>query len=86
VLAAAPTNVHRKLIIELAARHRLPAVHTHCHFRGLLRLYSRYGPPDRSAARAIFVTRLQPLRLPARAARQLPDQSTTLRGGIFLQW
>ena len=25
---------------------RLP----HCHFRGLLRLYSRYGPSDRSAA------------------------------------
>src|SRR6202048_4187769 len=22
----------------------------HCHFRGLLRLHSRYGPPDRSAA------------------------------------
>src|SRR4029434_3677559 len=31
-------------------------------------------PPE-----AAFVTRLQPLRLPARAARQLPDQSTTLR-------
>ena len=28
--------------------------------------------------KATFVTRLQPLRLPARAARQLPDQSTTL--------
>jgi hypothetical protein len=26
-----------------------------------------------------FVTRLQPFRLPGRAARQLPDQSTTLR-------
>jgi len=24
--------------------------HPHCHFRGLLRLYSRYGPPDRSVA------------------------------------
>src|SRR5262249_27780984 len=23
--------------------------HPHCHFRGLLRLHSRYGPPDRSA-------------------------------------
>ena len=23
--------------------------HPHCHFRGLLRLYSRYGPSDRSA-------------------------------------
>ena len=29
--------------------------------------------------KAAFVTRLQPLRLPARTARQLPDQSTTLR-------
>src|SRR5262245_53810966 len=27
---------------------------------------------------ATFVTRLQPFRLPGRAARQLPDQSTTL--------
>ena len=53
--------------------------HPHCHFRGLLRLHSRYGPPDRSAALATFVTRLQPMPLPARAARQLPDQSTTLR-------
>src|SRR5262245_44018288 len=24
--------------------------HPHCHFRGLLRLYSRYSPPNRSAA------------------------------------
>ena len=29
--------------------------------------------------KATFVTRLQPMRLPAQAARQLPDQSTTLR-------
>ena len=29
--------------------------------------------------KATFVTRLQPFRLPSRAARQLPDQSTTLR-------
>src|SRR5215467_5974176 len=28
--------------------------------------------------KATFVTRLQPCRLPDRAARQLPDQSTTL--------
>jgi hypothetical protein len=32
-----------------------------------------------SRAAATFVTRLQPVQLPARAARQLPDQSTTLR-------
>src|SRR6516164_10806295 len=32
-----------------------------------------------SRPEATFVTRLQPMRLPAQAARQLPDQSTTLR-------
>src|ERR1700694_5332300 len=32
-----------------------------------------------SAPQATFVTRLHPMRLPTRAARQLPDQSTTLR-------
>jgi hypothetical protein len=32
-----------------------------------------------SRPKAAFVTRLQPYRLPGRAARQLPDQSTTLR-------
>jgi hypothetical protein len=32
-----------------------------------------------SRPQATFVTRLQPMRLPTRAARQLPDQSTTLR-------
>jgi hypothetical protein len=44
----------------------------------LLRLHSRSRriaqPP-----KPTFVTRLQPARLPARTARQLPDQSTTLR-------
>jgi hypothetical protein len=32
-----------------------------------------------SRPQATFVTRLQPMRLPAQATRQLPDQSTTLR-------
>src|SRR5580692_10648390 len=32
-----------------------------------------------SRPQATFVTRLQPMRLPAQAACQLPDQSTTLR-------
>jgi hypothetical protein len=52
--------------------------HPHCHFRGLLRLHSRYGSSDRSVTKATFVTRLRPCQLPAQAARQLPDQSTTL--------
>jgi putative tryptophan/tyrosine transport system substrate-binding protein len=32
VLSTTPTNVHRKLIIEPAARHRLPAVYTYPYF------------------------------------------------------
>ncbi len=40
---------------------------------GPLRQAERKQPP-----KAAFVTRLQPFRLPGRAARQLPNQSTTL--------
>jgi hypothetical protein len=50
--------------------------HPHCHFRGLLELHSRRIA---QSPKATFVTRLQPCRLPSRAARQLPDQSTILR-------
>src|SRR5258705_6914650 len=43
-----------KEIASWAARNAFPkwqeGRHPHCHFRGLLRLHSRYGPPDRSAA------------------------------------
>jgi hypothetical protein len=35
-------------------------------------------PTASQPPKAAFVTRLQPCRLPGRAARQLPDQSTTL--------
>src|SRR5215218_4710424 len=52
--------------------------HPQLHFRGLLKLHSRYGPLDCSTAKAAFVTRLRPGQLPDQAARQLPDQSTTL--------
>ena len=52
--------------------------HPRLHFRGLLRLYSRYGPPGCSTACAAFVTRLRPSQLPGKAARQLPDLSTTI--------
>src|SRR5262245_5831058 len=46
----------------------------HCHL-GFTHVTARRiaQPPE-----AAFVTRLQPFRLPGRAARQLPDQSTTL--------
>ena len=52
--------------------------HPRHHFRGLLRLHSRYGPSDRSTAKAAFVTRLRPGQLPGPTARQLPDLSTTI--------
>ena len=43
-----------KEIASWAARNAFPkwqeGRHPHCHFRGLLRLHLRYGPPDRSAA------------------------------------
>src|ERR1700730_366676 len=43
-----------KEITSWASRNAFPkwqeGRHPHCHFRGLLRLHSRYGPPDRSAA------------------------------------
>ena len=53
--------------------------HPHCHFRGLHRLHSVTARRIAQPPKAIFVTRLQPCQLPSRAARQLPDQSTTLR-------
>jgi hypothetical protein len=47
-----------KEIDSWAARNAFPkwqeGRHPHCHFRGLLRLHSRYGPPDRSAAHRRF--------------------------------
>ena len=52
--------------------------HPHCHFEacsGFTHVTAcRIAQPPKAA----FVTRLQPCRLPDRAARQLPDQSTTL--------
>jgi hypothetical protein len=53
--------------------------HPHCHFRGLLRLHMLRPAGSLSRPEAIFVTRLRPFRSPGRAARQLPDQSTSLR-------
>jgi hypothetical protein len=42
---------------------------------GFTRVTARIAQP----AKATFVTRLRPSRLPDQAARQLPDQSTALR-------
>jgi len=55
-----------------------PGRHPRHHFRGLLRLHSRYGPLARSTAQAALIARLRSTRLPGRTACQLPDQPTTL--------
>jgi hypothetical protein len=59
---------------------RLP----HCHFRGLFRLYSRYGPPDRSAAKSDLCHEAPalPVTRPSRSsATRLIDK---FLGGFFL--
>jgi len=52
--------------------------HPQLRFRGLLRLHSRYGPLDRSAAKSDLCRKAPVRRLPGQTACQLPDQSTTL--------
>jgi hypothetical protein len=48
--------------------------HPHCHFRGLLRLHSRYGPPDRSATQGDFCHEApaQPVTRPSRSSASGP--------------
>src|SRR5262245_13599521 len=48
--------------------------HPHCHYRGLLRLYSRYGPPDRSAAQGDLCREAptQPVTQPSRSPASGP--------------
>ena len=53
--------------------------HPHCHFRGLHRLHSVTARRIAQPPKVTFVTRLQPSQLPDQTARQLPDQSTTIR-------
>jgi hypothetical protein len=48
------------------------------HFRGLLRLYSRYGPPNRSVAQGDLCHEASARTLLNRTARQLPDLSTII--------
>jgi hypothetical protein len=52
--------------------------HPQLHFRGLLRLYSRYGRLDRSAAQGSLCRKAPVRQLPGQTACQLPDQSATL--------
>jgi len=48
------TLSERALILRSAFPKWLEGRDPHCHFLGLLRLYSRYGAPDRSAAQGGF--------------------------------
>src|SRR4051812_35813479 len=58
--------------------------HPHCHFRGLLRLHSRYGPPDRSAAQG-GLCREAPTRPVTRPSRSPASGSIdNYPGGTFL--
>jgi hypothetical protein len=58
--------------------------HPHCHFRGLPRLHSRYGPPDRSAAQGNLCHEA-PTRAVARTSRSSATGSIdNSPGGIFL--
>ena len=60
--------------------------HPHCHFRGLLRLHSRYGPLDRSTAQGGLcheASRRPVTRPPRSLATRSTDNSL---GGIFLHW
>ncbi len=60
--------------------------HPQIHFRGLLRLHSRYGPLDRSTAQGGLcheVSRRPVTRPPRSSATRSTDNSL---GGIFLHW
>ena len=56
----------------------------HCHFRGLLRLHSRYGPPDRSATQGDLCHEApaQPVTQPSRSSASGPIDNYP--GGILL--
>ena len=58
--------------------------HPHCHFRGLLRLHSRYGPPDRSATQGDLCHEAptQPVTRPSRSSASGPIDNYP--GGILL--
>jgi hypothetical protein len=51
----------------------------HCHFRGLLRFYACYGPPDRSATQGDLCHEAPVPPVTQRNRPQLPDLSTIIR-------
>lgn len=63
-----------------------PGRHPLLHFRGLLRLHSRYGPLDRSAAQGglCHEASTQPVTRPSRSSATRPIDNYL--GGTFLHW
>ena len=57
--------------------------HPHCHFRGLLRLHSRYGPPSCSTAQG-GLCHEAPIAQPNRSSATRPID--IYLGGFFLHW
>jgi len=60
--------------------------HPHCHFRGLLRLHSRYGPPDRSAAQGDLCHEAPALPVARPSRSSATGSIDNYPGGILLHW
>ena len=60
--------------------------HPHCHFRGLLRLHSRYGPPDRSAAQGNLCHEAPALAVARTSRSSATGSIDNSPCGIFLHW
>src|ERR1700732_1971093 len=60
--------------------------HPHCHFRGLLGLHTRYGPPDRSVAQGDLCHEdpALPVTRPNRSSASRSIDNSL--GGILLHW
>ena len=60
--------------------------HSHCVFRGLVKLHSRYGPSDRSATQRRPLSRVfSPASYPAKALASFWPQSIIVQAGTLLQ-
>ena len=60
--------------------------HPHCHFRGLPRLHSRYGPPDRSAAQGNLCHEAPALAVARTSRSSATGSIDNSPGAIFLHW
>src|SRR5438105_13386107 len=58
--------------------------HPHCHFRGLLRLHSCYGPPDRSAAQGDLCHEASALAVARTSRSSATGSIDNSPGGVFL--